>query len=1458
VEDSDGNLLTSDDSDVSLAIGSGPSGATPGGTTTVQAENGVATFDDLSFDVAGNYTLTASDGNLLTTSNEFSVFSNQSGAGVTVERVWTTDSKNLMVQYNVATNPNDVQFPINVYRSADVFFVPQQTVQAPIAAETITGANASAGVHTIEIGPGDPTGQYKFSQSLPLRPDPTHPFVIATADETGVLSTDDQKILPQGEFRIWVVGVVTHGLAFSYPNQAGFSDAEYKVWVDQDAQNLVTDDGFDEAIGFHWENPSVAATPNQTIIAGSVMESFLKGAIAGLGPQVQNSYYGEYSDKVFGSVSPGPNDVIDVDFIGHSRGAVVISEAIQDLSTDASASPQLQAGFISQTLVDPHPANNIFRNFSFAVPSVDDPAKLSLTIAAIDKTEDFQNDAMDPNTFVPANVQAVVDLYQNEKSSTFTYLINSEALLNLWGESPTQIDNYSQASFYPLPQVIMPGIGHAEIQSEILDPLIARGGALGLLGLGPFVNSVTTTTSSASLASATDSLSSTAAAGAATSLVVTSQPPATVTGNSWFGLAVSAEDSSGTLDTNYNGPVTLSFASNLLGAAMAGTATVDAVNGVANFAGLSIYQPGSYSLSATAAGLTSGTSSDFTVTTPAATELVVQAPSSNVLTGGAFTLTVDAEDAFGSVDANFAGAVSLSLDGAAGDSLGGTLTATAVDGVATFSGLTISAAGGGDVLTASSAGLTSGSSQPFSVTNDQLVVTTSPDSPIAGQGFGLIVEAENAAGAVDHGFTGLVTLAPSPAPDGSEPVLGGTFARMAVGGVATFFGLTLSQSGGYTVTASADGAGSGDSAAFTVSGGGAVQLAVLSIPITSTTVGAPFNVNIAAEDALGNPDSSFNGPVTISIAGGSGTLGGILTADAVNGVASFSSLTVSAAGTYTLAANGDGFSATSSSIVITPAGVTTSLEFSTQPPTSAAANAAFTVAVTAVDSLGNVDSSFTGPVTISEAGGATIQGTLTVNAVNGVATFTGLSIDAAGYGYSLLATASGLAPANGSDSLNIMPGAATQLVVENPTGNVLSGSPFNATVFAEDVYGNVASDFNGAVAFALPSTSGQTLSGTTTVNAVNGIAAFDDLTLSGAIASNTLTITSGLLTASTTFAATSDELVVTIVPPGQVALNEPFGFTVSALNGAGAVDTGYSGSITVSLLDYQSTGAVLSGTLTATAVNGVANFSGLSVNLTGAYGLTILGTSAGATTSALTVQSASSPSSTILPTFGHVKLPVSAIAGQKVAVSLPLSLKATGSTLKGKYVVYIYADASTTLSGQQVLVGTFSISATIKSGKIRAWSLRLTSLPSSLPADTYHILAEVVDPTGAASLVATSQTLQVLAPAITLMASVGVVSPKDLVLGKAGSVAITVENTGNVTASGPLAIVLSASTDGTLAGIVSTLVSETIKVNLVPRRRLAFRLRFKAPNGLLSFFPFADITLSAISATATGGITPIF
>jgi hypothetical protein len=85
--------------------------------------------------------------------------------------------------------------------------------------------------------------------------------------------------------------------------------------------------------------------------------------------------------------------------------------------------------------------------------------------------------------------------------------------------------------------------------------------------------------------------------------------------------------------------------------------------------------------------------------------------------------------------------------------------------------------------------------------------------------------------------------------------------------------------------------------------------------LTQTTI-TPA-VQVLVQDTNGNTVTTATNPVTLTLSGGTG-LGGTLTVTSQNGIATFSNLTVSAAGSYTLSATSTGLtSATSTSFTIT-------------------------------------------------------------------------------------------------------------------------------------------------------------------------------------------------------------------------------------------------------------------------------------------------------------------------------------------------------------------------------------------------------------------------------------------------------------------------------------------------------------------------------------------------------------
>src|SRR5262249_14553487 len=151
------------------------------------------------------------------------------------------------------------------------------------------------------------------------------------------------------------------------------------------------------------------------------------------------------------------------------------------------------------------------------------------------------------------------------------------------------------------------------------------------------------------------------------------------------------------------------------------------------------------------------------------------------------------------------------------------------------------------------------------------------------------------------GFTGNVTVAISNGTGTAGATLSGTKTIAAVGGIATFSGLSIDSAGtGYTLTASATGPSSAVSSAFNIAAGAASQLVFTTQPV-NTTAGAAFGVVVTARDAIGNRATGFTGNVTVAITGATGTagatLGGTKTIAAVAGVATFGGLTIDSTGT---------------------------------------------------------------------------------------------------------------------------------------------------------------------------------------------------------------------------------------------------------------------------------------------------------------------------------------------------------------------------------------------------------------------------------------------------------------------------------------------------------------------------------------------------------------------------------
>ncbi|MGE5759742.1 MAG: Ig-like domain-containing protein, partial [Gemmatimonadota bacterium] len=402
-------------------------------------------------------------------------------------------------------------------------------------------------------------------------------------------------------------------------------------------------------------------------------------------------------------------------------------------------------------------------------------------------------------------------------------------------------------------------------------------------------------------------------------------------------------------------------------------------------------------------------------TTPA--QLVLTASPASATAGVPLSpaVKVSVLDSKGNVATSFQGGVHVALAAnPGGATLSGTTTVSATAGVATFSNLMLDKSGTGYTLVVSSNGLAGDTSSaltvvPGAVSAAQSSVSAAPAAIAASTGSSaatVTVTARDAFGNLVPGVT--VSLAATGSGNTITPPPGPTDAAGVAKGT-----LSSTVAGTKTVSATAGGVSVSQTASVVVAAGSAIRLRFVTQP-TNAAAGAVISppLQLEARDVFGNLATSYTGNVTIAIAASPapGTLSGTKTVPMANGAASFGDLSIDKVGAgYTLQVTASPVLTpdTSTSFDIT-AGPPAKLAFGQQPTsTTAGATIAPAVTVRILDAVGNLTGS-TANVTIAITAGTGTAGahlsgvsSVTVAAVAGVATFSGLSVDSVGTGYSL-------------------------------------------------------------------------------------------------------------------------------------------------------------------------------------------------------------------------------------------------------------------------------------------------------------------------------------------------------------------------------------------------------------------------------------------------------------------------
>jgi hypothetical protein len=221
----------------------------------------------------------------------------------------------------------------------------------------------------------------------------------------------------------------------------------------------------------------------------------------------------------------------------------------------------------------------------------------------------------------------------------------------------------------------------------------------------------------------------------------------------------------------------------------------------------------------------------------------------------------------------------------------------------------------------------------------------------------------------------------------------------------------------------------------------------------------------------------------------------VLWASSNDAVASVSAGVVTArlVGTATITATSGSVSSAGVTVTVTP-GAAAQLALRTQPDGAASAAPLATQPVVEVrDAAGNVVTTSTLPVTVALAsGGGTMGGTSVANAVNGVATFTGLALTGIIGPRTFTFTAPGVTAVN-SLAFTLVAGAPSVLAIRTQpvAGTAFAAFTTPAVLELRDASGNVAN--STATVTAAIATGGGTLGGATSVAAVAGVATFATL-----------------------------------------------------------------------------------------------------------------------------------------------------------------------------------------------------------------------------------------------------------------------------------------------------------------------------------------------------------------------------
>jgi hypothetical protein len=763
LEDASNNLVLDDDSDVSLSIASGPDGASLGGTLTMAAVNGVATFTDVVPETAGNYVLQASDGAVTCNSVEF---------GVDPPGLLFALGNSEIGEYTTAGGTvngalvSGLGNPTSIANSAQNLFVLNND-SGTIGEYTITGATVNASLIT-GLGPLAPFDEQDFA--LPASP-VAQPAGNVTFNSTllGVIAAAT-PYLYVGEYN----GIFTNDSIAEY-NTSGelLNDitlpTSSAIDIAATGTHLFVLDSSSGTISEYKANGKLV---NASLIAGLDGPSAI--AISGSDLFVANDGNGSIGEYTTSGAPVNPSLITG---LGSGFGMNIFGSEIFVLGGSAGGEYSTSGTLLDDSI----PNESAFADGVLIAPQAVGPAtQIAFGQAPV-------------GGFVSTAITPAITVELEDSNGNLVMSDNSVVTLTILNTTTGTVAGTLTATAFN-------GV------ATFSDVSIGTGATYTLSASDPG-DSVPAVTSNPFVISAPTELAFTSAIGAGSTDYDLGQ------------INVSIEDQNGNVMGNEDSEITLSIGSGPAGGQLSGTLSLNATEGTAQFDDISVNLPGTYTLTATDSsdGLTVN-SNPFAVVPLVPTQLSFFQQPSNMQAGTKFNLFVDVDDANGDeVYTNSGSNIELSIQsGPTGAVLYGNTTVLSDDGGATFSTLTLYISGTYRLLTTD--GTLTLKSAKFTVgpaPSAKIAFLQEPSGAVVNDLIvpAIVIGVEDSYGNLETSDDSKIKVAIQSGPAGAT--LSGKAKAFAVNGTASFQSLSVNKVGKYKLVAT-DGIFTAHSAKFAI------------------------------------------------------------------------------------------------------------------------------------------------------------------------------------------------------------------------------------------------------------------------------------------------------------------------------------------------------------------------------------------------------------------------------------------------------------------------------------------------------------------------------------------------------------------------------------------------------------------------------------------------------------------